>query len=89
MMLSSDLEKTLNFDIQKAREESHELITVEHLLLALLNNEQALRVFAACGCNVDQLEAELKAFLIENVPLLSDGSEQEPQPGLHRLKNQD
>ena len=82
MMLSSDLEKTLNFAIQKAREESHELITVEHLLLALLSNEQALRVFAACGCNVDQLETDLKAFLIENVPLLSDESEQEPQPGL-------
>ncbi|MBK50499.1 MAG: ATP-dependent Clp protease ATP-binding subunit ClpA [Chloroflexi bacterium] len=81
-MLSPDLEKTLNFAIQKAREESHELITVEHLLLALLDNEVALSVFVACGCNVDELEKDLKEFLIDNVLLLPDDSEEEPQPAL-------
>ena len=81
-MLSSDLEHTLNIAIQNAREEAHEFITIEHLLLALLGDESACRVLRACGGDVDHLKIELTSFLDQNVPIIPDGIEEESQPGL-------
>ena len=55
-MLSSDLETSLNVAIQSAREGVHEFITVEHLLLALLDNPSASRAIRACGGDLDRLQ---------------------------------
>ena len=57
-MLSKDLELTLNQAFKQAREKRHEFMTVEHLLLALLDNAVAVNVLRACGANVDRLRRE-------------------------------
>lgn len=81
-MLSSDLETSLNVAIQSAREGVHEFITVEHLLLALLDNPSASRAIRACGGDLDRLQVELNTFLDQHVPLIPEDSEEDPQPGL-------
>ena len=81
-MLSSDLETSLNVAIQSAREGVHEFITVEHLLLALLDNPSASRAIRACGGDLNRLQEELNSFLDEHVPLIPEDSEEDPQPGL-------
>ena len=54
-MLSRELEQSLNLAIQKARENRHEYITVEHLLYALLDNPPAIQAIQACGGNIEGL----------------------------------
>ena len=81
-MLSQELEYSLNAAFQAAREKRHEYITVEHLLLALLDNPSAARVLRACGGNVDELRRNLTNFLRENVPVLPPESESDTQPTL-------
>tara|TARA_R110001592_G_scaffold125109_2_gene334383 strand:- start:17292 stop:19556 length:2265 start_codon:yes stop_codon:yes gene_type:complete len=82
-MLSKDLELTLNDAFRNAREKRHEFMTVEHLLLALLNNEAALQVLSACGSDLSDLKTELIEFVDSTTPLIpaSDG-ERETQPTL-------
>ena len=82
-MLSKDLELTLNDAFRHAREKRHEFMTVEHLLLALLDNEAALQVLKACGSELADLKAELLEFVDSTTPLIpvSDG-ERETQPTL-------
>jgi ATP-dependent Clp protease ATP-binding subunit ClpA len=82
-MLSKDLELTLNDAFRHAREKRHEFMTVEHLLLALLDNEAALQVLKACGSELQDLKAELMEFVDSTTPLIpvSDG-ERETQPTL-------
>ena len=79
-MLSQELEFSLNAAFQSARERRHEFITVEHLMLALLDNPSASRVIRACGGNIDELRRNLLAFLNENVPLLPANSKTDTQP---------
>jgi len=74
-MLSQELEFSLNLAFQEAREKRHEFITVEHLLVALLDNPTAARVIRACGGNIEELRRNLAAFLRENVPTLVPGSD--------------
>ncbi len=81
-MLSQELEFSLNMAFQDAREKRHEFITVEHLLVALLDNPSAARVIRACGGNVDELRRNLQQFLRDNVPTLGTGREGETQPTL-------
>ena len=81
-MLGKELEATLNDAFREAREQRHEFMTVEHLLLALLSNRAALQVLRACGADVKQLEAELRKHLSETVPALAPGDERETQPTL-------
>ncbi|MHB1950865.1 MAG: ATP-dependent Clp protease ATP-binding subunit ClpA [Acidiferrobacteraceae bacterium] len=81
-MLSQELEFSLNLAFQEAREKRHEFITVEHLLMALLDNPTAARVLRACGGNIEELRRNLSAFLLENVPTLNPGSPAETQPTL-------
>jgi len=81
-MLSQELEYSLNAAFQAAREKRHEYITVEHLLVALLDNPSAARVLRACGGNIDELRRSLIAFLRENVPVLPPESETDTQPTL-------
>ena len=58
-MLSKELEFTLNQAFKQARERQHEFMTVEHLLLALLDNPTAARVLQACGANTNRLRQEV------------------------------
>jgi ATP-dependent Clp protease ATP-binding subunit ClpA len=81
-MLSKELEFTLNLAFKEAREKSHEFMTVEHLLYALLGNPSAVEVLRACGADIEQLKQELSRFLDETTPLLSQDDTRETQPTL-------
>lgn len=82
-MLSKDLEVTLNLAFRDARNKRHEYMTVEHLLLALLDNDAAATVLKACGTNLDELRADLSNFVDETTPLIpSNDSDRETQPTL-------
>ena len=81
-MLSKELEHTLNVAFKEAREKRHEFMTVEHLLLALLDNNAATKVLRACGADVEKLREELARYLDESTPMLSPKDERETQPTL-------
>jgi ATP-dependent Clp protease ATP-binding subunit ClpA len=81
-MLSKELEQTLSQAFSHARKLAHEFLTVEHLLLALLENGQALAVLKVCDVNITTLRQELSDFLAENLPALVEESERETQPTL-------
>jgi len=81
-MLSKELEHTLSQAFNYARQRSHEFLTVEHLLLALLENGQALAVLKACEVDVAALRQDLMDFLADNLPTLPEESERETQPTL-------
>ncbi|HEY0635940.1 MAG TPA: ATP-dependent Clp protease ATP-binding subunit ClpA [Gammaproteobacteria bacterium] len=81
-MLSKELEFTLNQAFKEARAKRHEFMTVEHLLLALLDNPSAAAVLHACGVNIDRLRVELGEFIEQSVPKLPENSEAETQPTL-------
>jgi ATP-dependent Clp protease ATP-binding subunit ClpA len=81
-MLSKELEQTLSQAFSYARKRSHEFLTVEHMLLALLENGQALAVLTACKVNIANLRQDLTDFLADNVPTLSEDASRETQPTL-------
>jgi ATP-dependent Clp protease ATP-binding subunit ClpA len=83
-MLNKDLEQTLNEAFVYARQNRHEFMTVEHLLLMLLDNAAAQEALKACGAKVETLRGELTEFVNETTPLISeeDNSERETQPTL-------
>ncbi len=82
-MLSKDLEVTLNLAFKGARSKRHEFMTVEHLLLALIDNESAAAVLRACGANLNSLRKELIEFVDSTTPLIpEDDTERETQPTL-------
>ena len=79
-MLSRELELTLNFAFKDARRKKHELISVEHLLSALLENASATEVLKACGANLDELRDALEEFVDSSTPLLPSNEERETTP---------
>jgi ATP-dependent Clp protease ATP-binding subunit ClpA len=81
-MLSKELEYTLNHAFKEARDKHHEFMTVEHLLLALLDNPTANPILTSCGANIENLRLDLIDFIDNNIPLLSDDEEAETQPTL-------
>ena len=81
-MLSKELEQTLNAAFREAREKRHEFMTVEHLLLALLDNPAASKVLKACGAEVEKLREDLDEYLSESTPVLPVKDERETQPTL-------
>ena len=82
-MLNRDLEITLNLAFKEARSKRHEFMTVEHLLLALLDNQAAVAVLRACGADLERLRRELSEFIDSTTPLIpSQDSERETQPTL-------
>ena len=81
-MFTKSLELSLNAAFAQAREKRHEFITVEHLLLALLDNPEASEVLVACGSNTERLRAGLGIFIEETTPRLSLDSERDIQPTL-------
>lgn len=83
-MLNKDLERTLNEAFVFAREHRHEFMTVEHLLLALLDNPAAKDALQACGANVELIKSELIEFVKDTTPLILEDQlkERETQPTL-------
>ncbi|MGZ8194429.1 MAG: ATP-dependent Clp protease ATP-binding subunit ClpA [Methylosarcina sp.] len=81
-MLSKELEVTLNNAFKNAHDKRHEFITVEHLLLALLDNDSAEAIMKACGCNIKLLRGQLTQFIDETISLIPLGVQRETQPTL-------
>ncbi len=81
-MLSSELEFCLNDGFQKARDARHEFLTVEHLLLAVIDATKVRDVLRACGADVPRLKQELQEHITGATPLLPEGDEREVQPTL-------
>ena len=87
-MLSRELELTLNVAFREARAKRHEFITVEHLLLSLLDNESAVAALQACGGESDAMRRELTAYIDDATPVLPDpdgGRETQPTLGFQRV----
>ncbi|MFC3913662.1 ATP-dependent Clp protease ATP-binding subunit ClpA [Pseudaeromonas sharmana] len=82
-MLSKELEQTLNMAFKEARDAHHEFMTVEHLLLALLDNRSARDALQACGANLEQMRKDISTFIQQTTPLIpQDDYERETQPTL-------
>ena len=81
-MFSKDLELTIGQCYKDAREQRHEFMTVEHLLLSLLENPSAAAVLRACGADLVKLGKDLKAIIAETVPVLPAGDDRDTQPTL-------
>ena len=81
-MLSKELEVTLNTAFKNARDKRHEFITIEHLLLALLDNAAAETIMNACACNIKTLCGQLTQFIDETISYIPEGMQRETQPTL-------
>jgi ATP-dependent Clp protease ATP-binding subunit ClpA len=81
-MFSKDLELTIGHCYKEAREQRHEFMTVEHLLLALLENPSATAVLRACGADLGKLGRDLRSIIAETVPVLPPNDERDTQPTL-------
>ncbi|NGM88188.1 ATP-dependent Clp protease ATP-binding subunit ClpA [Parapusillimonas sp. SGNA-6] len=81
-MISEELEVSLHMAFVEARTARHEFITVEHLLLSLLDNAAAAEVLRACSANIDSLRKELRKFISENTPIFPGEDEVDTQPTL-------
>lgn len=82
-MLNKDLEVSLNMAFRQAKESRHEFMTVEHLLLALLDNPSSIDALHACGADMTKLRKELLAFIADTTPVIPTGEEErETQPTL-------
>jgi len=81
-VISQELEVSLHMAFVEARSARHEFITVEHLLLSLLDNASAVEVLRACGANMDELRRNLRQFIAENTPIIPSGADVDTQPTL-------
>jgi len=81
-MLGSELEFCLNAAFQSARERRHEFMTVEHLLLALMEIPQIQEILTACGGNVGELRRQLADFIDAETPLIAPDNDGDVQPTL-------
>jgi ATP-dependent Clp protease ATP-binding subunit ClpA len=81
-MIAQELEVSLHMAFVEARQQRHEFITVEHLLLALLDNPSAAEVLRACAANIDDLRKSLNTFIKDNTPQVAGTEEVDTQPTL-------
>jgi ATP-dependent Clp protease ATP-binding subunit ClpA len=81
-MIAQELEVSLHMAFVEARQQRHEFITVEHLLLALLDNPSASEVLKACSANIDDLRKSLTHFIADNTPQVAGADEVDTQPTL-------
>ena len=81
-MIAQELEVSLHMAFVEARQQRHEFITVEHLLMALLDNPSAAEVLRACAANIDDLRKSLTTFIKENTPTVGGNEEVDTQPTL-------
>ncbi|HHZ84241.1 MAG TPA: ATP-dependent Clp protease ATP-binding subunit ClpA [Gammaproteobacteria bacterium] len=81
-MLDSELEKNLNDAFKLAHKKKHEFVTVEHLFLSLLDNNEALEVLNYCSADVEALQKNLETYITETTPVISEEDDLEIQPTL-------
>lgn len=81
-MIAQELEVSLHMAFMDARQKRHELITVEHLLLAMIDNPTAAEVLRSCGANLDNLRSELNHYIEEHTPIVGGTEEVDTQPTL-------
>jgi ATP-dependent Clp protease ATP-binding subunit ClpA len=81
-MIAQELEVSLHMAFVDARQQRHEFITVEHLLMALLDNPSAAEVLRACAANIEDLRKSLATFIKENTPTVGGSEEVDTQPTL-------
>ncbi|MDO7738498.1 MAG: ATP-dependent Clp protease ATP-binding subunit ClpA [Burkholderiaceae bacterium] len=81
-MIAQELEVSLHMAFVEARQQRHEFITVEHLLLALLDNPSASEVLKACSANIDDLRKSLTQFIADNTPQVAGTEDVDTQPTL-------
>ena len=81
-MIAQELEVSLHMAFMDARQKRHELITVEHLLLAMIDNPTAADVLRACGANLDNLRTELNHYIEEHTPMVGGEEDVDTQPTL-------
>ena len=81
-MIAQELEVSLHMAFVEARQKRHEFITVEHLLLSLLDNPSAAQVLRSCAANIEELRKELTSFIAEHTPTVSGTDEIDTQPTL-------
>ncbi|MFA5664628.1 ATP-dependent Clp protease ATP-binding subunit ClpA [Castellaniella sp.] len=81
-MISEELEVSLHMAFVEARAARHEFITIEHLLLSLLDNASAAEVLRACGADIELLRQDLRKFVIENTPVVPGSGQVDTQPTL-------
>jgi ATP-dependent Clp protease ATP-binding subunit ClpA len=81
-MIAQELEVSLHMAFVDARQQKHEFITVEHLLLALLDNPSAAEVLRSCSCDVEEIRKNLQSFIKDNTPVVSGQDEVDTQPTL-------
>ena len=81
-MIAQELEVSLHMAFVEARQQRHEFITVEHLLMALLDNPSAAEVLRACAANIEDLRKSLATFIKENTPTVGGSDEVDTQPTL-------
>jgi len=81
-MIAQELEVSLHMAFMDARQKRHELITVEHLLLAMLDNPSASEVLKACGANLEKLRSDIAEHIEEHTPIVGGENEVDTQPTL-------
>ena len=81
-MIAQELEVTLHMAFMDARQKRHEFISVEHLLLAMLDNPSAVEVLRACGANIEAMRDQLGTFIEEHTPKVEGEDEVDTQPTL-------
>ncbi|MCW8870850.1 MAG: ATP-dependent Clp protease ATP-binding subunit ClpA, partial [Proteobacteria bacterium] len=81
-MLDSQLDQNISEIYTLARQKRHELLTMEHLMLALLKNKQALQVLKMVGADLHLLEQELQVLIAQHVKILPAEADFETQPTL-------
>ncbi len=81
-MIAQELEVSLHMAFMDARQKRHELITVEHLLMAMLDNPSASDVLKSCGANIDKLRNDLNDHIEEHTPIVDGKDEVDTQPTL-------
>ena len=81
-MIAQELEVSLHMAFMDARQKRHELITVEHLLLAMIDNPTAAEVMRACGAKLEILRTELNQYIDEHTPTVNGQDDVDTQPTL-------
>ncbi|CAM5204599.1 ATP-dependent Clp protease ATP-binding subunit ClpA [Oligella ureolytica] len=81
-MISQELEVTIHLAFVSARTRRHEFVTVEHLLLALLDNNEAVEALHACHANIPLLQKQLSTFIEDNTPIVAEEDHGDAQPTL-------
>ena len=81
-MIAQELEVSLHMAFMDARQNRHELITIEHLLLAMIDNPTAANVLRACGAKFEVLRSQLNQHIVEHTPIVEGEDEVDTQPTL-------